>query len=184
MYYNPNTQEQKSLFDLKQLLNASIPADAEEVGDWHLIHEGTKPEADNTHKVEFDGIKLVDGAYTKTYRLEEMTAEEIAEREAQAEAERLAQAKEERAEAVSLITVEVDGMVFDGDETAQDRMSRVASIADQDELSTELPWVLADNTVATVTVAQIKDALRKALYAQAELWVAPYIGELTESLEA
>lgn len=85
---------------------------------------------------------------------------------------------QERAEAVSRITVEVDGMVFDGDETAQDRMSRVAAIASEEELSTQLPWVLADNTVANVTVAQIKEALRKALYAQAALWVVPYVGEV------
>ena len=41
----------------------------------------------------------------------------------------LAQAKAERAEAVASITVEVDGMVFDGDENAQRRMTVAMSTA-------------------------------------------------------
>lgn len=181
MYYNKSTKETKSIYSLKILLNASIPDNTEQVGeDWFLLHNGVYPEADADHRVEEDGVALVDGKYTRQYKLVELTEEEKQEKQAQEQEEKLARAKEERAEQVSHITVEVDGMVFDGDEKAQDRMSRVAAIASEEELSTELPWVLADNTVAIVTVAQIKEALRKALYAQAELWVVPYISE-TES---
>ena len=176
MFYNPNTQEQKSLFDLKKLLNASIPNNAEQVGDdWFLLAHGTYPEYDSaTQKIENDGIKLVDGKYTITYKVVALSAEEIAQRDAVEAESALEQAKQVRADAVAKITVEVDGMVFDGDEKAQDRMSRVAAIAGVDEQDTTLSWVLADNTVATVSVAQIKEALRKALYAQAALWVVPY----------
>lgn len=52
----------------------------------------------------------------------EPTAEELAE-------QALAQSKAERAEAVASITVEVDGMVFDGDENAQRRMTVAMSTA-------------------------------------------------------
>lgn len=103
----------------------------------------------------------------------EPTPEEIAEREA---AEALAQAKKERAEAVSKLTVTVDGMVFDADETSQNRMSRVVAGAQAlgiDQSTTQV-WVLADNTVAQPTVAQLAQALKLAGEAQTALWTVPY----------
>lgn len=84
----------------------------------------------------------------------------------------LAQAKAERAEAVAAITVEVDGMVFDGNEEAQERMARAVTMADSMDETTE--WVLHDNTVAVVTAAQLRQACRKAGKAQTELWTVPY----------
>lgn len=98
------------------------------------------------------------------------TAEEIAKA-------KIARAKQERAEAVSQILVEVDGMIFDGDETAQTRMGRVisAAIALGADLNTEKRiWVLADNAIAEVTIAQLAEALRKAGDRQTELWTVPY----------
>lgn len=95
----------------------------------------------------------------------EPTPEEIA-------AQALAEAKAERAAAVAALTVEVDGMVFDGDEKAQERMSRAVVLADSMDETTE--WVLADNTVAVVTAAQLRRACRAAGKAQTELWVVPY----------
>lgn len=103
----------------------------------------------------------------------EPTPEEIAERE---KAEALAQAKKERAEAVSKLTVTVDGMVFDADETSQNRMSRVVAGAQAlgiDQSTTQV-WVLADNTVAQPTVAQLAQALKLAGQKQSELWIVPY----------
>lgn len=87
-------------------------------------------------------------------------------------AEALALAKAERARAVAALTVEVDGMVFDGDETAQERMSRAVVLADSMDETTE--WVLADHTVAVVTADQLRRACRAAGKAQTELWVVPY----------
>ena len=88
------------------------------------------------------------------------------------EAEALAQAKAERAAAVAAITVEVDGMVFDGDEKAQERMSRAVVLADSMDETTE--WVLHDNTVAIVTADQLRRACKLAGKAQTELWTVPY----------
>lgn len=89
----------------------------------------------------------------------------------------LAKAKAERAEAVSKLTVTVDGMVFDADETSQNRMSRVVAGAQAlgvDLETTTQIWVLADNTIAQPTVAQLAQALKLAGEKQSELWVLPY----------
>lgn len=94
------------------------------------------------------------------------------QKETEAEAEALAAAKAERAAAVAAITVTVDGMVFDGDEKAQERMARAVSMADSLEEETE--WVLHDSTVAIVTAAQLRRACRAAGKAQTALWVKPY----------
>ena len=103
----------------------------------------------------------------------EPTAEEL-------EAEALAQAKAERADAVSKIIVEVDGMAFDGDEESQTRMGRTiaAAIALGVDIQTYTQvWVLADNTVAQVTISQLAQALKLAGEAQSALWVVPYEAE-------
>ena len=84
----------------------------------------------------------------------------------------LIKAKEERAEYVSKIVVEVDGMLFDGDETSQDRMARSIIALD---LGEKVQWVLADNTIAQVTRAQLREALRKAGEAQTAIWADPYV---------
>jgi hypothetical protein len=89
------------------------------------------------------------------------------------EAETLEQAKAERAAAVAALTVEVDGMVFDGDEKAQERMARAVLMAESPDEQTE--WVLADNTVAIVTADQLRRACRAAGQAQTALWTVPYL---------
>ena len=76
--------------------------------------------------------------------------------------------KDSRTLAVSTITVEVDSMVFDGDEMSQTRMARV--IVSLDSLDTTL-WVLANGTAVSVTQKQLKQALRLAGEAQTALWV-------------
>lgn len=108
------------------------------------------------------------GYYIKGYA-PKFTSKEIEE-------QALAQAKTERSAAVASITVTVDGMVFDGDETAQERMARTvtaatATGASMDDVTT---WVLHDNTVATPTIRQLATALRRAGEAQTALWTGPY----------
>jgi hypothetical protein len=82
-------------------------------------------------------------------------------------------AKAQRAEKVNSIIVEVDGMVFDGDEKAQERMARAVIMANS--LDEETVWVLHDNTVATVTAGQLKRACREAGKKQTEFWTVPYV---------
>lgn len=98
-----------------------------------------------------------------------MTAEEQAKADLDA-------AKAERAMQVGRLTVTVDGMVFDADETSQNRMSRVVSGAQAlgIDSSTTQVWVLADNTIAQPTVAELAQALKLAGEAQTALWTKPY----------
>lgn len=76
--------------------------------------------------------------------------------------------KAQREQAVSLLRVEVDGLVFDGDEDSQNRMARAVAAADSLLETTE--WTLADNTVVTVTVQQLKTACRLAGEEQTRIW--------------
>lgn len=117
-------------------------------------------EAPEEGKVEFWA------QYGVTYSERELTPEEQ-------EAQDLAIAKRERAIKVAAIKVEVDGMTFDGDESAQSRMARAITAAETAGLESTV-WVLADNTVATVTKVQLQQALAKAMVAMGELWTQPY----------
>ena len=101
--------------------------------------------------------------------------EELAER-------KLNMAKQERADSVSKIVVTVGNMEFDGDEISQERMSRTITAAKamnktDDDTTT---WVLHDNTIAQVTVAQLAEALYLAGLEQTKLWVLPYTNDSSE----
>lgn len=78
--------------------------------------------------------------------------------------------KQDRAEKVAAIKVDVDGLIFDGDETSQARMARAVVTMTDADVS---PWVLADNTTILATKAQLSVALRKAGEEQTRLWVMP-----------
>lgn len=95
------------------------------------------------------------------------------------EAQALAQAKSERAEAVKTITVEVDGLIFDGDEDSQTRMARTITASQALGLPEDstISWAMADtnaNKVEQVTIAQLSKALYLAGFKQSELWCKPY----------
>lgn len=80
------------------------------------------------------------------------------------------EAKQARQAAVDAITVEVNGKVFDGDETSQTRMTR-AIMGLQATGQPTIKWTLADNTETQATLAELTEALILAGQAQAELWV-------------
>lgn len=147
----------KNLFEIGKIFSGDYPAEAAE---W----------CNNSGKAFIEEIESFEGVRRfQIIAIPEPTTEELA-------ALALEQAKTERAKAVASITVEVDGMVFDGDEKAQERMARTvtaatATGASMDDTTT---WVLHDNTVAQVTVRQLATALRKAGEAQTALWVIPY----------
>lgn len=93
-------------------------------------------------------------------------------------AQEFAQSKTERADAVGKIIIEVDGMTFDGDEESQTRMGRTIAAAvalGVDPDAETRTWVLADNSIAQVSIKQLAEALRLAGDAQTALWTAAYI---------
>ena len=96
-----------------------------------------------------------------------MTEEELAQK-AIVDARELF--KQNRAKAVAAIVVEVDDLIFDGDEVAQTRMVRAALVMQDAETTT---WVQANNIPAEVTKAQLIEAIRLAGAEQTRLWVMP-----------
>jgi hypothetical protein len=84
------------------------------------------------------------------------------------------EAKRARAQTVKALQVTTaSGKTFDGDEISQDRMSRAIQAAQITGL-TETVWVLADNTPATVTLAELQEALALSMQAMGEVWMTPY----------
>ena len=125
---------------------------------------------DQRKKVREEQEKVILDEKERVEKLANMTQEEKADLE-------LKLAKSERAEAVSRIIVEVDGMKFDGDEESQTRMGRTISAAialGVDIQTHEQIWVLSDNSVASVTVSQLAKALKLAGESQTALWTVPY----------
>jgi hypothetical protein len=134
--------------------------------EWQVRQEVFKKDRVSFGEAPEEGKVEFWAQYGVTYSERELTPEEQ-------EAQDLAIAKRERAAKVAAITVEVDGMVFDGDEQAQSRMARAITAAETAGLESTA-WVLADNTVATVTKVQLQQALAKAMIAMSELWTQPY----------
>ena len=79
-------------------------------------------------------------------------------------------AKKLRDTAVAAIKVTVNGKPFDGDEVAQGRIARAVAAAESAAIST-YQWKLADNSVAAVSLDELKQALALAFQAQSALWV-------------
>ena len=117
-------------------------------------------------KMEGDRPSLAHKAQGGVWVLDEAKAAEL----------KMSDAKTERSDAVSRITVEVDGMTFDGDETSQNRMARKVLSAQLSgiQMSEKTDWVLADNTIASVSYEQLAKACALAGQKQSELWVKPY----------
>lgn len=105
--------------------------------------------------------------------LAKLGVEVIEEKEEQTEEMRLALAKQIRANEVSNITIDVDGMIFDGDEVSQGRM-RNAIEAMKVSGKEEIEWKLADEKVALVTLEQLESAFVQAVETMNALWVDPY----------
>lgn len=126
--------------------------------------------ADDCQETEKQIVQAWNGAYYIEDEAPEMPEDVAA-------AKALEEAKEERADIVSKIKVTVDGMEFDGDENAQNRITRVIAAAllmGVDINTTKQTWVLADNTVAQPTIKQLAEALKLAGEAQTDAWTVPY----------
>ena len=93
------------------------------------------------------------------------TAEEVA-------AAKLMEAKNTRNEAVSKLTVEVDGITFDGNELSQDRMTR--TLLCWDPAANSISWVDSSNNIISVTRDQLQKALELSVRQMNQLWITPY----------
>lgn len=124
-----------------------------------------------TQTVVRDGCGLVGGEWQYKWRIDALSAEQIAANQDAAASQSREAAKATREAAVAAIKVTTAaGNTFDGDETSQGRMSR-AIIALSTGLAPFVMWVLADNSVISATAAELTEALVLAGQAQAALWV-------------
>lgn len=122
--------------------------------------------ADDCLETEKNIVQAWDGMYYLEDEVPEVPPDVAA-------AKAMAEAKATRATEVAGIKVTVDGMEFDGDEQAQQRLVRAIMVAEITGMN-ETRWVMADNTVHTITVEQAKKALSQAMLQMGELWTVPY----------
>lgn len=85
----------------------------------------------------------------------------------------LKQRKLERNKEISELTVEVNGKVFNADQTSQNRIQGAITHLELTGNGSK-KWVLADNSVQDVTLDELKEAYTKALDIQDEVWIEPY----------
>ena len=74
----------------------------------------------------------------------------------------------QRNDNVSALQVTVDELVFDADEASQTRVAR--AVAALSKASDVIDWKLADNTIVSVTKAQLQKVLQAAVKQQTEIW--------------
>lgn len=80
------------------------------------------------------------------------------DKEAELEAQAKTELKAAKELALNSITVEVNGKVFDGNETARGNMTS-AILSAEIIGKTKDTWKLADNTSAVITIDELKQAL-------------------------
>lgn len=72
----------------------------------------------------------------------------------------------------TLTVTTATGKVFDADEASQTRMTRMLAAAEAiGQPDASWSWVLADNTVATITAEEMREALTLAMQAQSDIWL-------------
>lgn len=75
--------------------------------------------------------------------------------------------KKFREKKIKNITVEVDGLLFDGDELSTERMNQRIQVMSDTET---ILWTLANNEVQEVTKRQLFNAFKLAVDEQSKLW--------------
>jgi len=65
------------------------------------------------------------------------------------------------------------GHTFDGNEDSQNRLARAIVVLRGKPPGTTIKWVLANNTIVNVGVAELVEALTAAFAAQTAIWIQP-----------
>lgn len=175
MYVNTSTLQRCTEGEIRAAFpRTSFPTPFSPPTGYALVFTAPQPEHDPiTQFVREAAPVLTDkGHWEQQWEVVDLLPEVVEASQAKkVEADMLA-AKLSRHGLVAAITVTTQsGKVFDGNEDAQNRMSRAITAMDDGD---ELPWVLSDNTVALVGKAEMREALRLAGAAMAAIWVAPY----------
>lgn len=87
-----------------------------------------------------------------------------------------AQFKAERDSLVkSIVVVSSLGRAFNGDELSTTRMFKHIKVLEAKEPEATVEWILADNSIAQVGLAELLEVLDLSITKQSELWV-PSVG--------
>lgn len=172
MFYSTPTQFGLTFDQVRKLFpQLSLRANGEIQSDAVCSYKPTPTPDYNPATHTAREVAPVDGV--QCWEVCALSPEQVEDNQRAAEATAHEQKKATRTEAVSRIRVTTaSGKTFDGDETSQTRMAR-AVVALQAAGQAETLWVLADNTPATVTLAELAEALALAGAEQTQLWVAP-----------
>jgi hypothetical protein len=82
------------------------------------------------------------------------------------------QAKAARQEQMDHLTVETCmGNVFQADEASQARMVITLRAMENDLPDGEVDWIMADNSVVCITMAELEEALGLAVEAKQSIWI-------------
>lgn len=163
-YVNKDSGEIYSLISMYRYLKIAraTPPTHEELKAWNFseVTEKSNPIGDVV-KPTNTASENEDGKWYRNYDVRSYTDEE-----------RIKKAKQDREIAVkSIIITTASNKSFDGNEEAQNRMARaIVGMNAEDSIN----WVLADNTIASVSKAELQEALYLAGQEQAALWVVPY----------
>ena len=170
LQYPVSEQDIRALFP-----NTSFPEPFEPPANFQLVFAAPQPSYDPITQTVREGQPglTLKGHWEQRWEVVDLDAETVAANQAAKAVQDLIARKAERQSAIDTLTVTVDDMVFDGDETSQTRMARAIVVMQASSIPT-ISWVLHDNTVATVTVTQLTQALAAAGAEQARLWVLPY----------
>ena len=113
------------------------------------------------------GVVKISDSEAENMMSTEKTAEELAK-------ESLAVKKLLRQQLVDAITVTTSsGKVFDGNEDAQNRMSRAIHVAEIAGIQSTT-WVLANNVPTVVTLEELQEALALSMQSMGAVWATPY----------
>lgn len=176
MYINTQTMQRSAAQDIRaHYPNVSFPEPFAPPFPWMVVFPSPQPDHDKiTQGVrEIDPAPTLKGHWEQRWEIYDLEADQVLANQLAKSEQDLVTKKAQRQSAIDTLTVTIDGMVFDGDETSQTRMARAIVVMQAASIPT-ISWVLHDNTVATVTVTQLTQALAAAGAEQARLWVLPY----------
>lgn len=81
--------------------------------------------------------------------------------------------KKQRADAVAQLKVTTQaGHTYDADLDSQTKMGVYLAALNADDI---IPWVMSDNSIAMIDRVELREALRLAGTAMANLWIQPYV---------
>jgi hypothetical protein len=174
MYINTNTLIQHTEADIRAMFpNTSFPNPFIAPSDYTLVFPTPQPAHDPITQTtrEISPVMSVKGAWEQQWEVIQLDNDTIAANQsAKLLSSRLAAKDRRTAEVDSITITTAAGNTFDGDEISQGRMARaILSLQATGTPSTQ--WILHNNNVIQVDVAELGEALALSGAAQSAIWV-------------